>query len=116
MPGMKVPAQIILIAQGPTGDGVVKGVKSALKSAVPGGRPPLSVAGTLSFPAPASLVPNTLPIPISSTKELSRSGTVALGDIKRLLTRLAHEDDGMFGALTRSSLDTSAHERLSPVM
>ena len=116
IPGLKAPAQIIVIAQGPTGDGVAKGVKSALKSSTPGVTPQLSVAGTLSFPAPAPLGPNTLPIPISSTKELSRSGTVALGDIKRLLTRLAHEDDGMFGALTRSSLAPSANERLSPVM
>lgn len=116
MPAIKAPAQIVLIAQGPTGEGLVKGVKAALKSAVPGAPPPLSVAGTLSFPAPASSGTNTPPIPISSTKELSRSGTVALGDIKRLLSRLAHEDDGMFGALTRSSLNPSATERLSPVM
>jgi hypothetical protein len=116
MPGMKDPAQIILIAQGPHGDGVLKGVKSALKSAGPGAPPPLSVAGTLSFPAPAALGANTLPIPISSTKELSRSGAVALGDIKRLLTRLVHEDDGIFGTLTRSSVNPSANERLSPVM
>lgn len=116
MPGIKAPVQVILIAQGSTGDAVVKNVKAALKSAVLGGPPPLSVAGTLLFPAPTSSGPDAVPVPISSTKELSRIGTVALGDIKRLLSRLVHEDDGMFGSLTRSSLNSSVTERLSPVM
>lgn len=116
MPNLKAPAQIIVIAQGPQGDAVAKAVKSGLKGSLPGSTPPLAVAGTLSFPAPSPLAPNTLPIPLSSTTELSRSGTVALNDTKRLLSRLVHEDDGAIGGVTRSGFSESTDERLSPVM
>ena len=116
LPNLKAPAQVILITQGVPGDLVAKNVKVGLKTVVPGATAPLAIAGTLTFPPPPPPVPNTIPVPISSASELSRSGTVALGDSKRLLTRLANEDDGMFGGLTRSSLSPSADERLSPVM
>lgn len=116
MPNLKAPAQIIVIAQGPQGDAIAKAIKSGLKGSLPGSTSPVAVAGTLSFPAPPPLAENTLPIPISSTTELSRSGTLALSDTKRLLSRLVHEDDGALGGLTRSSLSQTTDERLSPVM
>jgi hypothetical protein len=116
LPNIKAPAQIILITEGPPGDVVVKNVKTALKTVVPGATPPLVVAGTLSFPAPPPVAPNALSVPIFTPAELSRSGAVALSDSKRLLSRLANEEDGIFGGLTRGSLSPAANERLSPVM
>ncbi len=116
LPSLKSPAQVILITQGSPGDVIVKNVKTGLKSIVPGAIAPLAIAGTLSFPSPPSSAPDTLPLPMSSTSELSRSGAVALKDTKRLLSRLASDEDGMFGGRTRGSLAPSADERLSPVM
>lgn len=116
LPRLEAPAQIILITQGAIGDMIAKDLKGELRSVTPGATAPLSVAGTLSFPAPPPLAPNTLPAPISSTTELSRSGASALSDSKRLLTRLANDDDSTFSRLTRSGLSSSNDERLSPVM
>jgi hypothetical protein len=115
LPRLESPAPVILITQGSTGDAIAKNLKGELKNVTPGATAPLNVAGTLSFPATPPLAPNTLPAPISSTTELSRSGASALSDSKRLLTRLANDDDSTFNGLTRSSL-SSTDERLSPVM
>ena len=116
LPNLKAPAQVIVVAQGPQGDAAAKALKSALKGAVPGPTPPIAVAGILSFPPPAPLASNAIAVPISSSTELSRSGTAALKDTKRLLSRLANEEDGLFEGLSRSVLSQPTNERLSPVM
>jgi hypothetical protein len=116
LPGLKPPAHIILVSQGAAGDGAVKALKGALKNVAPRATAPLVVSGTLSFPAPAPLAPNSLPIPISSPGELSRAGHVTLADIKRLLSRLADPEEGIFGGVTRSKFTSSGDGRLSPVM
>jgi hypothetical protein len=116
LPGGKPPAHIILIAQGAQGDGVLKTLKGAFKDIAPGATAPLAISGSLSFLAAVTSSNSAPPIPISSPSELSRAGTVALADIKRMLTKLANEEDGMFGAVSRSTISPSAEGRLSPVM
>jgi len=116
LPRLEAPAQIVLIAQGSPGEAIAKELKGELKNASAGPNPPINVAGTLTIPTPAPQASHTLPGPISSTAELSRSGASALSDSKRLLTRLASDDDSGFNDLTRSSFSSPTDERLSPVM
>ena len=113
-PEIKDAPHIILIGQGASGDGTIKAMKTALKGSQPGSAP-LSISGTLSFPA-ITPGPSAVPIPISSPSELSRSGSLALADTRRLLKRLADPDEGIFGATTRSRASQATDGKLSPVM
>ena len=115
LPDLRPPSHIITIAQGPAADASVKAIKNSLKGVTPGAAAPLAISGALSFPA-APLPSNALPIPITSTTELSRAGSVALSDIKRMLTKLADPDDGTFGGVTRGTGAPLHEGRLSPVM
>lgn len=116
LPHLAVPAQVVLISQGAERDATVKSIKQALKDMGSGSSAPLSVAGTLAFPSPTAVSSASVPVPIASPSELSRAGTVALNDTKRLLSRLADEEDGVFGRITRSDSSLSPEGRLSPVM
>ncbi|MEY4668556.1 MAG: hypothetical protein RL518_1255 [Pseudomonadota bacterium] len=115
-PNVRTSASVVLVAQGAAGDGAAKEIKKAIKERARGEAAPLTVSGTLSFPAPPPLAPNVLPIPLSTPADLTRGGSVALADIKRLLSRLADPEEGVFGGLTRTTLAPSPEGRLSPVM
>ncbi len=116
LPNLAPPAQVVLISQGAERDATVKSIKQSVKNIGSGSSSPLSVAGTLAFPLPPAASPTSVPVPISSPRELSRAGTVTLNDTKRLLSRLADEEDGMFGRVTRGDSSHSPEGRLSPVM
>jgi hypothetical protein len=116
LPNLAPPAQVVLISQGVERDVTVKSIKQSVKDIESGSSAPLSVAGTLAFPSPTAATSTSIPVPISSPGELSRAGTVALNDTRRLLSRLADEEDGVFGRITRGDSSHSPVGRLSPVM
>ncbi len=116
LPDLASPAQVVLISQGTDRDATVKSIKKAVKDMGNVSNAPLSVAGTLAFPSPGEASSSSIPVPISSPSELSRAGTVALNDSKRLLARLADKEDGVFGMITRSDSSHAPEGRLSPVM
>lgn len=116
LPDITPPAQVVLISQGAERDATVKSIKQSVKNMGSGSSAPLSVAGTLAFPSPTAAASTSIPVPISSPGELSRAGTVALNDTKRLLSRLADEEDGMFGRITRGNSSHTPEGKLSPVM
>jgi hypothetical protein len=116
LPNLALPAQVVFISQGGERDATVKSIKQHLKDIGDGSGTSLSVAGTLAFPNPPAASSNTVPVPVSSANELSRTGTVALRDSKRLLSRLADKEEGVFGGITRSDSSHAPEGTLSPMM
>jgi hypothetical protein len=116
LPHLPSPAQVVFISQGAERGASVTSIKQSVKDMSGGSSAPLSVAGTLAFPSPAAASSSSVPVPISNPNELSRAGTVALNDTKRLLSRLADEEDGVFGRITRGAPSNAPEGTLSPVM
>jgi hypothetical protein len=111
-PAIPEKPAIVLISQGAGSDASVRQLKDSLKpTRGAADSPRLLLAGSLSLPSP-SLPQQAVALPSDLTKqELS-----ALGDMKRLLNRLADSEDGILGGATRSSFSKDRGVTLSPVM
>ena len=114
-PGLPEKPAIIVITQGAEGEGILRQLKDTLKQRTPTSPQNLLLAGSLALPSASAATQAAAGVEAFS-QDLTKQELSSVADMKRLLTRLADPEDGVFGAVTRSSLPSHSGMTLSPVM